>query len=336
MEDLGRLHLSSAEQQAVERLQRLQHQRPTRVSDHFFSLLDPEDPRCPLRQQVVPCLDELRRAPGETEDPLAEKQHQAAPGLIHRYSDRALLLTTGVCAAYCRFCTRGRRAGASPQDLEQAYSYLQQHSEVREVILSGGDPLMLLDQALAEMLSRLRRIEHIEVLRVGTRMPVFDPGRITPGLVEILARAKPLFVLVHVNHAKELGAQTVEVLKQMSDAGLVLLSQTVLLRGINDDEPTLRSLFRALVRHRVHPYYLHQCDLALGTGHFRVPIQKGLELVAALRGGMSGICVPNYVIDLPEAGGKVVLLPDAIERQDAESVTVRAPDGRLVTVPNPA
>lgn len=306
---------------------------PLAISPRILQKMrDERDPQGPLHRQFVPSLLEMNQAEGESLDPLSELQHQAAPGLVHRYADRALLLLTGRCASYCRFCTRARLAETPDIRWEPALEYIRNHKEIQEVILSGGDPLMLSDHALDLVLRELRTIAHVEIIRLGTRMPVFVPRRITAALTRILARARPLFVLVHVNHASEMGKDFSRAVGRFVDAGLPVLSQTVLMRGINDDTETLATLFRALLRARVTPYYLHSVDLAAGTSHLRVDVDRGIELVTRLRDSMSGLAVPDYVIDLPEAGGKVLLAPDRISRRDATGHWIRAIDGREIFV----
>lgn len=303
---------------------------------HLLEIMEREPSGGPLRRQLLPDERELERAAGETDDPLAEEQHTVAPGLIHRYRDRAVLLVTGVCAAYCRFCTRSRLAGTGEPDLEEAFAYLRAHPEVREVIVSGGDPLMLEQRRLAQILTELRSIAHLEVIRVGTRMPVFDPDRVTPELVATLAAARPLYVLAHVNHPVELTPGFDAAVGRLVDAGMPVLSQTVLLREVNDEVEILRALFYGLQRRRVMPYYLHQCDLVSGSQHFRVPIERGLRLVQELQDSTSGLCVPRFMLDLPDAGGKVALQADRIVARDDRGVQVRGVDGRLIRVPDRA
>ena len=308
---------------------------PLAISPRILQKIKTERPDGPLHKQFIPSLAELQQSKGESVDPLCELQHQAAPGLVHRYEDRALLLLTGRCASYCRFCTRARLAETPNIRWEPALEYIRKHSEIREVILSGGDPLMLSDDALDLILRELRSIDHVEIVRLGTRLPVFVPRRITASLVRILARAKPLFVLLHVNHPDELGKDFDHAVGRFVDAGLPVLSQTVLLRGVNDDVTTLATLFRGLLRARITPYYLHSLDLTAGSSHFRVDIDAGMELVTQLRDSMSGLAVPDYVVDLPEAGGKVLLASDRIVKHEPNGHLIRAIDGREIYLPKP-
>ena len=309
--------------------------RPLAISPRMLEKMRKEDVSGPLHQQLLPSVDEVELGPGESHDPLAELTHQAAPGLIHRYPDRALLLLTGECASYCRFCTRARMAGVGGLKWEPALEYVRHHPEIREVILSGGDPLMLPDRDLDLVLRELRSIAHVEIVRFGTRMPVFLPKRITGPLVRILSRAKPLFVLIHVNHLSEMGKDFNHAIARLVDAGLPVLSQTVLLRGVNDDVETLANLFRGLLRQRVMPYYLHSVDLATGTSALRVDIERGMQLVGALRDQMSGLAVPDYVADLPDAGGKILLAPDRLVATQEDGHFLRAVDGRSIWLPRP-
>ncbi len=306
---------------------------PLAISPRVLQKLRAEKNGGPLHRQFVPSAPELVQAAGESLDPLSELQHQAVPGLIHRYKDRALLLVTGRCASYCRFCTRARLAETPDIRWEPALEYIREHSEIREVILSGGDPLMRSDRALDLILRELRSIRHVEIIRLGTRMPVFVPRRITAALTRILARAKPLYVLLHVNHVDELGKDFERAVGRMADAGLPLLSQTVLMRGVNDDVETLARLFRTLLRARVTPYYLHSVDLAAGTSHLRLDVDEGMQIIEQLRDRMSGLALPEPVIDLPEAGGKVLLAPQRVTRKNAEGHWIRAIDGREIFVP---
>ncbi len=327
-----RIGLGSPEREALDRVGPL---RPVAVPSACWTRLRNELPDGPLRRQLLPQLAELETGPGESGDPLDELHHQPVPGLIHRYPDRALLLTTGRCFGYCRFCTRARLAAKPAPRLDDALEYLRLHDEIREVILSGGDPLVLPDAELELLLRELRTIPHVELLRLGTRAPVFLPRRITTALVKILQRAQPLFVMVHVNHPSEVDPGFVRAVGRLVDAGLPVLSQTVLLRGVNAEVDTLAKLFRALLRARVTPYYLHHCDLALGTGHLRVGLDEGIALIGALRDRMSGLAVPTYVVDLPEAGGKVELAPERLISRQPEGVLLRAVDGREILVPEP-
>ncbi len=309
------------------------------VTPHFFNLLPPDDPDDPIRRQVIPRIEETVRNPGEFVDPCGEDEHMPVPGLVHRYPDRVLFLVTDRCAAYCRYCTRSRVvSGAGDQklhtDFEEAIAYLQAHSEVRDVLLSGGDPLLFPDARLDHLLSRLRAIPHIEFLRIGTRVPIFLPQRITPELCAILKRHHPLWMSVHANHPRELTLEVREALERLADHGVPLGNQSVLLSGVNDNVETMRDLVHKLLRCRVRPYYLYQGDLVLGTAHLRAPVSKGLEIVEGLRGHTTGYAVPQFVIDGPGGGGKIPLNPGyVLQRRDGRFI-LRNYEGRVFEYPD--
>ena len=287
------------------------------ITPHFFSLIDPQDPDCPIRRQVVPRIEEASRAPDEMVDPCGEDSHMPVPGLVHRYPDRVLLLVTDRCASYCRYCTRSRVvSGAGEQeltvDLEGAFRYLENHPEVRDVLLSGGDPLLLSDAKLNAILTRLRSISSIEFIRIGTRIPIFLPQRITPELVAMLKQHHPLWMSIHSNHPKELSYEVREALGRLADAGIPLGNQSVLLKGVNDRSEILKDLFHKLLLCRVRPYYLYQCDLITGSAHLRTTIREGQEIMEQLRGYTTGYAVPTYVVDGPGGGGKIPIGPGYI------------------------
>ncbi|MFW6180394.1 MAG: KamA family radical SAM protein [Spirochaetota bacterium] len=335
--ELGRfLVLSRREREAVSGGVPL----PLAVTPYYLSLLDPLDPGQPLRRAVVPTSRELVRGPGESDDPLNEEGDSPVPGLVHRYPDRVLLLATGHCAVYCRYCTRSRMVGGhgrvSTPDWERMIAYIQAHREVRDVLLSGGDPLTLDDRTLAHLLGRLRRIPHVEILRIGTKVPVVLPQRITPQLVRTLRAFHPLFMSVHVTHPDELTPETTAAFGRLADAGIPLGSQTVLLRGINDRADVLKRLFHGLLRARVRPYYLYQCDPISGSAHFRTSVAWGLELMAGLRGHTSGYAVPTYVIDAPGGGGKVAVYPPSIICREGGDLLLRNYRGRCYRYPDTA
>ena len=294
------------------------HRLAFAVTPHFFNLIDRNNPNDPLRRQIIPDEAENRIAPDELGDPVGEEKHSPVPGLVHRYPDRVLLIVTDRCASYCRFCTRSRLVSGAcesrflPQ-IEDALSYIAAHPEIRDVLISGGDPLLLADEKIDALLGRLRAIPHVEFVRIGTRMPVFLPQRITPELCEILKKHGPVWMSIHVNHPNEISRETAFALEHLAFAGVVLGSQSVLLRGVNDDAATLRSLVHRLLQVRVRPYYLYACDLILGSAHWRVPVSKGLEIIRSLRGWTSGYAVPQFVIDAPGGGGKIPLNPDYVE-----------------------
>ena len=305
---------------------------------HFFNLIDRENPDCPLRRQVIPLGAESIASPCESEDPIGEEKTMPVEGLVHRYPDRVLLMSTNQCAAYCRYCTRGRMVSNAANHHfhprhDAALEYIRQHTEVRDVLLSGGDPLLLSDSRLDELLGALRAIPHVEFIRIGSRVPVFLPQRVTPALCEIFRKHGPVWMSLHVNHPKECTEEMFQATERISFAGVPLGSQSVLLRGVNDDEATLRSLFHRLLMMRVRPYYLYACDRISGTGHFHVPVKRGIELIRSLRGFTSGYAVPQFVIDAPGGGGKVPVNPDYIESMDNEHVVVRSFQGTLHEYP---
>lgn len=313
---------------------------PVAVTPFYMSLIDPTDPADPLRRAVVPSGLELVRSEGEARDPLGEDRHTVAPGLVHRYPDRVLLLATDTCATYCRYCTRSRWVGRHDTGGDDrwtaAIEYIEAHPEVRDVLISGGDPLTLSDNALNRLLARLRRIRHVELIRLGTKTPVVIPQRITGALVRTLRRYHPLFISIHFTHPNELVDDVRIACARLADAGIPLGSQTVLLRGINDDVATLRRLFTGLLRFRVRPYYLYQCDPILGAAHFRTTVQQGLGIISGLRGHISGYAVPAYVVDAPGGGGKIQLLPDACVARDERGLLLRNFAGEVFRYPESA
>ncbi len=288
------------------------------VTPAMASLIEPGAADDPIARQFVPDPRELRGAPGEDADPIGDGAHSPCEGIVHRYPDRVLLKLVQVCAVYCRFCFRregvgpGRATALSREALERAMAYIAADPAIWEVILTGGDPLAASPRRLAAVAERLARIGHVKVLRVHTRVPVVDPARVTPALIAALrAAGVPVYLAIHANHPRELGEPQAEALARLTDAGFVLVSQSVLLRGVNDDVETLGALMRRFVELRVKPYYLHHPDMAPGTGHFRLSIEEGRALVGALRGRLSGLCQPTYVLDIPGGHGKAPLGPDA-------------------------
>jgi lysine 2,3-aminomutase len=310
------------------------------ITPHFASLLDPEDPNCPLRRQVVPTVRELDRSISDLADPLNEDGQSPVPGLVHRYPDRVLLMTTDQCASYCRHCTRRRMVGArlwqmGRAQMEQAVAYIDQTPAVRDVIISGGDPLLLGDQVLERLVRSLRDIPHVEILRLHTRTPVFLPQRITPELVAMLRRYHPLYINIHFNHPREITPETERACRMLADAGIPLGSQTVLLAGINDCPNVMKALMRRLLQIRVRPYYIFQCDLSDGIGHFRTPVSTGIAVMEGLRGHTSGLAVPTFVVDAPGGGGKIPVGPQYVLSQSAEGVVLRNYEGNLAAYPQP-
>jgi len=310
------------------------------ITPHFFNLIERDNPDCPIRRQVVPQIGESLTDPFEMADPVGEDAHMPVAGLVHRYPDRVLFLVTDRCAAYCRYCTRSRVvSGAGEQELhtnfEGIFAYLAQHTEVRDVLLSGGDALLFSDDRLDQILTRLRAIPHIEFVRIGTRVPIFLPQRITPELCAMLRRHHPLWMSVHVNHPRELTLEVKEALGRLADAGIPLGNQSVLLAGVNDSVDTMRTLIHKLLMCRVRPYYVYQCDLIKGSAHLRTSVRRGLEIMDALRGHTTGYAIPQYVIDAPGGGGKVPINPGYILYHDAEKIVIRNYEGKIFEYPEP-
>jgi lysine 2,3-aminomutase len=310
------------------------------VTPYFASLIDPEDPTCPIRQQVIPTAHETTSFEAGMVDSLAEEAHSPVPGLVHRYPDRVLMLVTTECASYCRFCTRSRIVGDSHAQFssaayERQLAYVAATPQVRDVLLSGGDPLIMSQRILEGLLRCLRAIPHVEVIRIGTRVPVFLPQRITDDLLTMLRRYHPLWMNIHFNHPEEITPEVETALARLADAGIPLGSQTVLMAGINDCPNVILALVQKLVKNRVRPYYLYQCDLVQGAGHFRTPVTKGIEIMEALRGHTSGFAIPTYVIDAPEGGGKVPILPSYLLSMSESRVVVRNYEGLMCTYTQP-
>jgi lysine 2,3-aminomutase len=312
---------------------------PLSITPYYASLLDRGDPDQPLRRTVVPTVHELARSPGEAGDPLAEDADSPVPGLVHRYPDRVLFLITGACAAYCRYCTRSRMVGGrrhcfSPRHWEAALDYIERTPAVRDVLLSGGDPLTLPGERLEWLLGRLQAIPHVEVTRIGTKVPVVLPQRVTAALARMLKRHHPVWMSIHFTHPDELTPETAQACARLADAGVPLGSQTVLLRGVNDDVMTMRRLFTGLMRLRVRPYYLYQCDPVTGSAHFRTPVERGLAIIRGLRGHVSGYAVPHYVVDAPGGGGKIPLLPDYVKSRAGDELVLTNYAGREYRYPD--
>jgi lysine 2,3-aminomutase len=310
------------------------------VTPYFASLIDPDDPYCPVRRQVIPLGRELRAFEGMMEDSLAEDKHSPVPGLVHRYPDRVLMLVTTQCASYCRYCTRSRIVGQpgqtfSKSDFELQLDYLRRTPQVRDVLLSGGDPLAIAPKMLEHILASLREIEHIEIIRIGSRLPVFLPQRITDEFCEMIKQYHPVWMNIHVNHPKEITPELSRALDKLANAGVPLGNQSVLLAGINDSVNIQRELVHKLVRNRVRPYYLYQCDMVKGAGHFRTSVSKGIEIIEGLRGHTSGYAVPTYVVDAPGGGGKIPVQPNYIISQAPNKVVLRNYEGFITTYHEP-
>lgn len=330
------LQLSANERAALEAGRQL----PTQVTPYYASLLSETSADDPLRRTMIMTPEELQHADGEADDPLDEDGDMRAPGIVHRYPDRVLFLVTPVCPVYCRYCTRSRLVGdpaGHPLGVEQwraGIAYIAAHPEVRDVLLSGGDPLLLSDDRLDWLLAQLRAIPHVEVLRIGTKVPAVLPQRITPALVRVLKRYHPFWMSVHFIHPDELTPEVACGCERLANAGIPLGSQTVLLAGVNDDVETMTRLMRGLMRIRVRPYYLFQCDPVTGTSHFRTPVSTGLDIMRGLRGHTTGYAVPTFAIDGPGGGGKIPLLPDSSLRRDDTHVLLRSFDGNDYRYPD--
>jgi lysine 2,3-aminomutase len=306
---------------------------PVGISPYYMSLLDPDDPQQPLRRTVVPTINEFVRTEGEADDPLGEDSHSPVPGLVHRYPDRVLLLPLDFCSTYCRYCTRSRVVGHGelmPQEsrLMAAFDYLRRTPQIRDVLISGGDALALGEDRLEWILHQLRSIPNIEFIRIGTKMPAVLPQRITRELCRILRRYHPVWMSLHFIHPDECTPEAAQACARLADAGIPLGSQTVLLKGVNDDVDTIQRLMHKLLLMRVRPYYLYQCDPISGSSHFRTPVAKGLEIIEGLRGHTTGYAVPTYVIDAPGGGGKIPLQPNSVVGRDGDWLLLRNYEGR--------
>ena len=338
-EELSRVVTLSAEEEKA--LLYPSMKLPLRVTPYYLSLIDPGDPEDPLRRTVVPLAAECFVSPGEAADPLDEEGDCQVPGIVHRYPDRVLFLVTGFCSTYCRYCTRSRKVGDShrtpltEEQIDAALAYIASHKEVRDVLVSGGDPLTLSNDRLESLLARIRKIPHVEFLRIGTKVPAVLPQRVTPELVKMLKRYHPLWISIHFTHPREITPESAKACERLADAGIPLGSQTVLLKGINDDTTTLKRLFQRLLAVRVRPYYLYQCDPIIGSAHFRTNIERGLELISSLRGFTTGYAVPTYVVDAPGGGGKVPLYPSTLVGREENRVMLKNYQGRLFTYPLP-
>ncbi len=329
--------LTDDEREAV---RRRQGALPVGFTPYYAALIDPDDAADPIRKTMIPTTAEFIRSPGEMDDPLGEDPHSPVPGLVHTYPDKVLFLVTDFCATYCRYCTRSRMVGGGEflpdkRMWERALEYISAHAEVRDVLLSGGDPLILSDDRLEWLLQRLHAIPHVEFLRIGTKIPAVMPQRITPALVKMLRRYHPLFFSIHFTHPHELTTEVATACNRLADAGIPMGSQTVFLKGVNDDAETMKALMLGLLKLRVKPYYLHQCDAVAGSAHFRAPIASGKDIIRSLHGYTTGYAVPMYMLDAPGGGGKVPLTPDYIEGRQDDVVTVRNHDGRTYQYHDP-
>jgi lysine 2,3-aminomutase len=310
------------------------------ITPYFASLIDPDDPNCPVRRQIIPTAREMVPFESMMADSLAEDKHSPVPGLVHRYPDRVLMLVTTQCASYCRYCTRSRIVGDptqtfSRQEFDAQIEYIENTPQVRDVLLSGGDPMVLAPKLLEMILSRLRAIPHVEIIRIGARVPVFLPMRVTEELCDMLQKYHPLWLNIHVNHPKEITPELAAAADRLTRAGVPLGNQSVLLAGINDSVRIQRKLVHDLVKIRVRPYYLYQCDLVAGSGHLRTTISKGIEIMEGLRGHTSGYAVPTYVVDAPGGGGKIPVMPNYVVSQGPGRVVLRNFEGFITTYTEP-
>ena len=310
------------------------------VTPYYASLMDPEDERDPVRMQAVPILAETFRSLEDMDDPLHEDADSPAPGLTHRYPDRVLFLITDQCSMYCRHCTRRRLAGEhdgarSQEDIDACIEYIRNTPQVRDVLLSGGDALCVADDKLEYIFKELRKIDHVEIVRIGSRTPVVMPQRITDDLVNMLKKYHPVWLNTHFNHPKEMTKEAMAAVAKLADAGIPLGNQSVLCRGINDDVDVMRELVHTLVKNRVRPYYIYQCDLTGGIGHFRTKVAKGIEIIEGLRGHTSGFAVPTFVVDAPGGGGKIPVMPQYIISQTPERIILRNYEGVITTYTEP-
>jgi lysine 2,3-aminomutase len=332
------LPLTPREREGAQRAER--QGLPLRITPYYLSLVDRDDPACPIRRQCVPDAREGDNVPGDLVDPLGERAHEVAPHLVQRYPDRVLLLATDRCAVYCRFCTRSRMVGngdgaVSLEALAPALAWLRAHPEVRDVILSGGDPLAMSTDRIVRLVAAVRAVESVDTIRLATRVPVTLPMRVTPELLRALRPYHPLWVMTHFNHPRELTPEAIAACERLADAGFPVMNQTVLLAGVNDDEAVLTALFRGLVRARVRPYYLLQADPVRGTGHLRTPLARGVALMEKLQGRLSGIALPKLICDTPGGRGKVPLQADPVVRRGPGSTTLRTFRGELVDYVDP-
>lgn len=310
------------------------------ITPYYLSLINPEDKNCPVRRQAIPTGAETFQSAADLLDPLSEDEDSPVPGLTHRYPDRVLFLITDMCSMYCRHCTRRRFAGqtdqASPSErIQKAIDYIAKTPQVRDVLLSGGDALMVSDKMLESIIQRLREIPHVEIIRIGTRTPVVCPQRITDDLVNMLKKYHPIWLNTHFNHSKEITEESAAACARLANAGIPLGNQSVLLRGVNDCANIMKELVHNLVKIRVRPYYIYQCDLSMGLEHFRTPVSKGIEIIESLRGHTSGYAVPTFVVDAPGGGGKIPVMPQYLISQVPGKVILRNFEGVITTYTEP-
>ena len=338
IEQIGQvINLTEKEKADIEKVM---HGFRVGITPYYASLMDPDDPRCPVRMHAVPVLAETHKSDADMLDPLHEDEDSPAPGLTHRYPDRVLFLITDQCSMYCRHCTRRRLAGEtdgarSRDDIDQCIEYIRKTPVIRDVLLSGGDCLCVSDNVLEDIIKKLRGIPHVEIVRLGSRTPVVMPQRITDDLVNMLKKYHPVWLNTHFNHPKEMTPEASEALKKLADAGIPLGNQSVLLRGVNDCPYLMKDLVHCLVKNRVRPYYIYQCDLSLGIEHFRTPVSKGIEIIEGLRGHTSGYAVPTFVVDAPGGGGKTPVMPQYVISQSPGKVILRNYEGVITTYTEP-
>jgi lysine 2,3-aminomutase len=331
------IRVTDEERQAFKESDALFHMA---ITPYYASLMDPDDPNCPIRLQSVPKMGELKLLPSDLKDPLGEEADMPVPGVTHRYPDRVLFYTTHNCPVYCRHCTRKRKvsdpsSSAANRQLEIGLKYIEEHKEIRDVVISGGDPLSNSNDRLEYILSRLRAMDHIEVFRLGTRNLVTLPQRVDDEFVRMLRKYHPVFIHTHYNHPKECTQEAFDTCARLADAGCVINNQMVLLKGVNDNAETVKELNHKLLMMRVRPYYIFQCDMAEGISHFRTPIEKGIEIIENLRGHTSGMAVPHYVVDGPGGGGKIPLQPEYIVKHEGSTWKLRNYAGKEFTYVEP-
>tara|TARA_B110000503_G_scaffold10373_1_gene14033 strand:+ start:463 stop:1785 length:1323 start_codon:yes stop_codon:yes gene_type:complete len=338
LEELERIITLSADERAA--IERHQGALPVGITPYYASLIDSQNTSQGLRRTVIPVLDEYETTAGENDDPLGEDSHSPVPGLVHRYPDRVLLLVTNFCSVYCRYCTRARMVGSAGErsvkksDIEASFDYIREHKEIRDVLISGGDPLSLDDEKLEYVLSTLRAIPHVEFIRIGSKQPIVQPMRITPALTRMLKRFHPLWMSLHFTHPDELTPEVIDACGRLADAGIPLGSQTVLLKGVNDNVETMTKLMHGLLKARVKPYYLYQCDPISGSAHFRTPVSKGVEIIRAMRGFTTGYAIPTFVVDAPNGGGKIPISPDYVVGYENEELLLKSYDGDTYRYPD--
>ncbi len=338
LDELGKyIDLGDEEKEAIEKV--LGKFRMA-ITPYYLTLMDPNNPKCPIRMQAIPTINEILIGSHDSEDPLHEEVDSPVQGLTHRYPDRVLFLITDMCSMYCRHCTRRRFAGQNDNEvslkrIDAGINYIKQHPEVRDVLLSGGDAFLVSNDRIEYILQKLRAIPHVEIIRFGTRTPVVMPQRITDDLVNMLKKYHPIWVNTHFNHVKEITPESKKAIAKLADAGIPLGNQTVLLKGVNDCVHVMKELVQNLVAIRVRPYYIYQCDLSMGIEHFRTPVSKGIEIIEGLRGHTSGFAVPTFVVDAPGGGGKIPVMPQYLISQSPGKVILRNFEGKISTYYEP-